>query len=110
MSSSNSTLTALCRSGRSFRSSQPAFARGCADRAVEVEFLVCAGTGEAAQRTQGELDVARAQLARVVEIAELALLPDLDRAALVRFAADANAFGVVAGMAERRGAAGTDPA
>ena len=44
-----------------------------------------------------------------VEVAKLALLPHLDRAAVAPRAADAHAFGVVAAMAERRGAAGADP-
>ena len=44
-----------------------------------------------------------------VEVAKFALLPHLDRAAVAPGAADAHAFGVVAAVAERGGAAGADP-
>src|SRR5205807_5338802 len=51
-----------------------------------------------------------AELDGVDEIAEFALVPDLDGAAVARrFRADAHAFGVVAVRAKRRGAAGADP-
>jgi hypothetical protein len=55
--------------------------------------------GEAAQAAQGDLDVARAEFDAVVEVAELALFPDLDRRAV---AADSPPmrmpFGVVAAV------------
>ena len=88
---------------------EPAAPRGAVDRAVEVELLGRAFAGEAAQAAQRDLDVARAELALAVEVAELALLPHLDRAAVPARPADPHAFGVVAAMAERRGAAGADP-
>ena len=60
--------------------------------------------------SQRDLDVARAELDRIVEVAVLALVPDLDRAAVARLLlADAHAFRVVAVGAEGRGAAGADP-
>ena len=88
---------------------EPALARGAVDRLVEVELLGGALAGEAAQAAQRDLDVAGAELDLVVEVAELALVPDLDRAALAALAADADALGIVALIAERRGAAGADP-
>jgi hypothetical protein len=57
-------------------------ARRRLDRAVEVELLGRALAGEAAQAPQRELEVARVELDGVVEVAELALLPHLDRAAV----------------------------
>ena len=62
-----------------------------------------------AQAPQRDLDVAGAELDLVVEVLELALVPDLHGAAVLALAADADALGVVAGVAERRGAAGADP-
>ena len=46
---------------------------------------------------------------RVVEVRELAPVPDLHRAAVAALAADADALRVVAGVAEGRRAAGADP-
>src|SRR5690606_5094283 len=55
-------------------------------------------------------DVARAELDRVVEVAELALVPHLHRRAVAgRVTPDADALGVRAIVAEGRAAAGTDP-
>jgi hypothetical protein len=63
-----------------------------------------------AQALQRDLDVAGAELDVVVEVAELALVPDLDGAAVAAFVlADAHALGVVAVGAEGRGAGGADP-
>ena len=56
--------------------------RGRADRAGQVEFEFGALAGELAQPAQRQLDVAGAELDRVVEIAELAPVPDLDGAAV----------------------------
>ena len=56
--------------------------RGCVDRAVEIEHVRCALAREAPQAPQRELDVARAELDRVVEVREFAPVPDLDRAAV----------------------------
>src|SRR6266487_2515301 len=84
MSRNISTLTALWLSRR-------AFAR------------------ELAQAPERHLDVARAQLHRVVEVAVLARIPHLDRAPVARAVlADAHALGVVAVRAERGGARGAD--
>ena len=80
------------------------------DGAVKIQFLGRALAGEAAQAPQRHLDVARAQLHRVVEIAVLALLPDLDGGPVAgRLRPDADAFRVVAVRAEGAGAAGADP-
>src|SRR5207302_11493782 len=66
--------------------------------------------GKLAEPAQRRLEVAGAELDAVVEIAELALVPDLDGAAVARrFLADAHAFRVVAMGAERRGTGGADP-
>ncbi len=54
-------------------------------------------TGELAQAAQGDLDVAGAELDRIVEVLVLALVPDLDRLAVAAFVlADTDALGVVA--------------
>jgi hypothetical protein len=58
-------------------------ARGTGDGAFEIEFLGGAFAGKAAQAAQGDLDVARAELDAVVEVAVFALLPDLDRRAVL---------------------------
>src|SRR5207244_11040304 len=59
---------------------------------------------------RGDLDSHRARRDRVVEVAVLARVPDLHRAAVARaLLADAHALGVVAVGAERRGAGGADP-
>ena len=80
-------------------------ARRRADRVGQVELDRGALAGELAQPAQRDLDVARAELDRVVEVLELALVPDLDGAAVaVLVLADAHAFGIVAVGAERRGA------
>src|SRR6185312_7614161 len=94
---------------------------GRADRVVEIELVGGALARELAQAAQRHFQIARAELHPVVEIAELALLPDLDRGAvaaarpvLVGIVALAalphfHAFGIVAAVAERRRAAGADP-
>ena len=88
---------------------EPALARGAVDGAVDVEFLNRAFAGEAAQPAQRDLEVAGAELAAAVEIAKFAFFPHFDRAAVAAFPADADAFGIIAAVAERRGAAGADP-
>src|SRR6185437_6671471 len=83
--------------------------RGVADRLRQVELEVGALAGELAQAPERDLDVAGAELDRVVEVAELALVPDLDRPAVLALAADPDALGVVAGIAVGRSAGGADP-
>src|SRR5262249_58925113 len=69
-----------------------------------------AGAGELAQAPQRDLDVARAELDLIVEVFELAPVPDLHRAEVaVPVLADAHTLGVVAVGAERRGPGGADP-
>src|SRR5690606_34617231 len=80
------------------------------DGVVEVELFLGAFAGELAQPAQRDLDVARAQLDAVVVVAVGALLPHLDRGAVAgRRSADADALGVVAAIAERRGSVGAQP-
>ena len=80
------------------------------DRAVEIELVMGALAGPAAQALQRHLDVAGAKLDRVVEVAELALVPNLDGAAVAAAVlANAHALGIVAIGAEGRGAGGADP-
>ncbi len=87
-----------------------ALAGGGIDRLVEGELLLRALAHPASQPLHGDADVAGAELDVVVEVLELALVPDLDRAAVAAFGlADAHAFGIVAIGAEGRGAAGADP-
>ena len=83
---------------------------GLLDRGVEIEFVGRAGAGEFAQAPQRDLDVADAELDIAVEILELAAVPHLHRAVVaVLLLADADAFGIIALRAERRGAGGADP-
>src|SRR5579875_510398 len=64
----------------------------------------------APSRAQRHLDVARAELDLVVEIAELALVPHLDGAVVaILILADADALGIVAIGAEGRGSRRADP-
>src|SRR5688572_328531 len=84
--------------------------RGLADGGFQVELVRRALAGEFSQSSKRDLDVAGTELDRIVEVAVLALVPDLDRAAIAALLlADAHAFRVVAVGAERRGAAGADP-
>src|SRR5438132_2778442 len=80
------------------------------DRRIEIELFRHAFAREAAQAPQRDLDVARVQLYRVVEIAERALVPDFHCAAAASaFLTDADALGVVAIGAERARSRGADP-
>src|SRR3546814_11117725 len=89
---------------------EPATAGGAVDGGVEIKLLGRALAGEAAEATERDLDVPGAELLRIVEIPELALVPDLDGATLSpAVLADADAFRIVAIGAERGGAAGADP-
>src|SRR3546814_3535151 len=89
---------------------EPATAGGAVDGGVEIKLLGRALAGEAAEATERDLDVPGAELLRIVEIPELALVPDLDGATLSpAVLADADAFRIVAIGDERRGAAGADP-
>ena len=83
---------------------------GRPDGAVEIELLRRPVAGPAAQALERDLDVAGADLDAVVEVAKLAPVPDLDRAAVAAFVlADPHTLGVVAIGAEGRGAGGADP-
>ena len=85
-------------------------ARRALDRRVEIELVGHALPREAPQSPQRDLDVARVDLDGVVQVAERALVPDLDRAAAATaLLADAYPFGVVAVGAERARARGADP-
>src|SRR5207344_810369 len=76
----------------------------------EIELFGRSLAGEFSQTSQSHFYVARSELDRIIEVAILALIPDLHRAAVARFVlADADALGVVAVGAEGRGAAGADP-
>src|SRR6266567_1277862 len=84
--------------------------RGAVDGRIEIELLGDTFPGEAAKPPQRDLDVARVELDRVVEVAEGPLVPDLDRAAAsAALLADANALGVVAVGAERARSRRPDP-
>src|SRR5712692_11207086 len=84
--------------------------RRAGDRVFQVELLRRAFPCETSQPSQGDFDVPRAELDRIVEVAILARIPHLHRAAVARaLLADAHAFRVVALRAERRGAGGADP-
>src|SRR5579871_5647489 len=80
------------------------------DGAGHVQLLGPALPGETAQAPQSQLHAPGAELDLAVEIAELALVPDLDRAAVSRATlADPDALGVVAEGAGGRGAGRADP-
>src|SRR3546814_1315060 len=84
--------------------------RGRADRVRQVELGRRAVPREAAQAAERDLYVARAELDPIVQIAELPLVPDLDRPPVARAVlTDAHPFGVVAVGAVRRSAGGADP-
>ncbi len=72
-----------------------------ADRVIECQLIFHALPRELAQAAQRDLDVARAEFAFVVVIAIGARFPHLDRAAVTAFSADADAFGILAAVAER---------
>mmetsp|Transcript_23429 Transcript_23429/g.41124 ORF Transcript_23429/g.41124 Transcript_23429/m.41124 type:complete len:265 (+) Transcript_23429:194-988(+) len=84
---------------------------GCgADGAVEVQFVRRPIAGPAAQAFERHLDVAGAQLDGVVEVFELALVPDLGGALVAGCVLpDAHAFGIVAIGAKGRGARSAHP-
>ena len=68
---------------------------------VEVEHLLGASAGKLAQTAQRNLDVARAQLQRIIQIGVLALVPHLDRTAVATFAPDPDTLRVEAAVAKR---------
>src|SRR6478672_1841915 len=90
---------------------QPAgVARRPLDRRVEIELVGHPLACEAPQTAQRDLDVAGVDLDRVVEVAERALIPDLDRAAATAaLLADAYSLRVVAVRAKRTRAGGANP-
>ena len=76
----------------------------------EIELIRSAIAGESAKFAQGDLDVACPQLDRVVQVAILAAVPDLDGPAVTRsLLSDAHAFRVVAVSPEWRCSRGSDP-
>ena len=88
---------------------QPAFACGAVDCAVNIELFNRAIAGKTAQPAHRDLYVAGAQLSRVVQILEFALVPHLHGPLVLGFAANADAFGIITRIAIRRRAAGSDP-
>ena len=108
MSRNSRILTALCRSGRSLTSSQP---RRAVPSIVPSRSSSSAAPSRAKRRRRRSATLMlRVPSSRVaVEVAELALFPNLDRPAVPARPADADAFGIKAAMAEGRGAAGADP-
>src|SRR3989338_1230814 len=89
---------------------QPAMIGGGADGAIEVQFVRRPVARPFPQAAQRNLDVAGAEFLLVIQIAEFALVPDLDRALVAALVlADPHAFGVVAISAKGRGACGADP-
>src|SRR4029077_20129496 len=83
---------------------------GLPDGGVEVEFVRRAGARKLAQAPQRDLDVADAEFYIAVEILEFAAIPHLHGAEIaVLLLADADAFGIIAMGAERRGTGGADP-
>src|SRR5690606_595510 len=74
---------------------------GGSDRTGQVQLFFSALTNPASQPLQRNFDVAGTKLDAVIEIAKLALVPDLDRPAMTAFGlADAHAFRVIAIGAE----------
>ena len=80
------------------------------DGRIEIELLRDAFAREASQASQRDLDVARIELDRVVEIAEGPLVPDFDGASVApAFLPDADALRVVPVRAERARPCRADP-
>src|SRR5262249_46667216 len=80
------------------------------DGAVEIELLRRPGARELAQAAQGDLDVAGAKLDFIIEILELALVPNLYCAEIaVAVLADAYALRIVSVRAKRRRASRAYP-
>ena len=90
---------------------QSGVTRGGIDRAFQIELIGCALAREFAQLAQRQLEVARAELDRVIEVAVLAPLPHLDGAPLAGALPGRCGClrGLIAVRAEGRGAAGADP-
>src|SRR5690606_28640066 len=83
---------------------------GGPDGPGKVELLLRSVTHPTAKPFQCDLDVARTKLDAIVEIAELAPVPNLDGPAVTTFLlADAHALGIVAIGTERRSAGSADP-
>ncbi len=82
---------------------------GGSDGVGQIQLQVVPLARELAQAPQRDLDVARAQLLRVVVVLVGALVPHLHGALVLAGAADADALRVVAAVAEGAGAAGADP-
>src|SRR5699024_5046387 len=77
---------------------------------VQVQGVCRALPCESTQASQRHLDVARAQFRRIIQIAKLTPIPDLDRPAMARTTlANTHAFGIVTVCAEGRGARSADP-
>src|SRR5262249_34671670 len=87
-----------------------ALVRRAFDGAVEIELLRRPGARELAQAAQGDLDVAGAKLDFIIEILELALVPNLYCAEIaVAVLADAYALRIVSVRAKRRRASRAYP-
>src|SRR5687768_16593505 len=75
---------------------EPALARGAVDRLVEIELLGRAFACETAKSAKRDLDVASPELDIIVEVPELPLVPDLDRASVAAaLLADPDAFRII---------------
>ncbi len=74
--------------------------RRAGDGAFEIELFGCPLAGKTAQAAQGDLDVARAELDAVVEVAVFALFPDLDRRAVLASATHPDPLGMRPAMTE----------
>lgn len=84
---------------------------GGANGSGQIEFSGSTEPGELAQATEGDLDVANAELDVVVEVAKFSSVPHFDGFAVPRaILADANALGVVTPRTKRGGTGGADEA
>src|SRR5690606_34890386 len=81
---------------------------GGADGVVEIQLFLATGAGKLAQATQGQLDIADAELDGIIEVAVIAFFPDFYRGLVAQRPVQANAFRVGTKGTKRRGAAGAD--
>ena len=81
---------------------QKACIAGCrTDRVIQIQLFGRAGASELSQASQGNFDVARTQLNGVIQIFEVAFVPDLYGLLVASIWANTNTFGVISLLSKR---------